>query len=358
MSLEPCTSSQEQAADCWLTSYSDTNQLSLLSGIDTPVRSCESEPVMDGFQICTCGKGMSDCLIHPTTPDEWIASMQDSLAKILASQASKLDLARRHVADCTDRSFALLATYDLNTSSWKTSQRSLVPALEVFTGTWPRSVMTSGNAAYALPMLERFTIETDGGACAKEKKAIAWATPTTMDYLPSRSYEAMKRQATNGGRKNRSRPGNLREQIDPLMCQAYQEAKAEANKMQYWMTPTANIAMHSGEVAWKKGQQLRLTQQVNNPHLWPTPTARDWKGGRSPEALAAAGRKPSNSLPDYINHSQQATGQLNPDWVEWLMGWPIGWTGLKQLETGRSRYRQRSRSKCLNLSTEANNEKH
>jgi len=28
----------------------------------------------------------------------------------------------------------------------------------------------------------------------------------------------------------------------------------------------------------------------------------------------------------------QAGGQLNPDWVEWLMGYPIGWTGLEPLE--------------------------
>ena len=26
------------------------------------------------------------------------------------------------------------------------------------------------------------------------------------------------------------------------------------------------------------------------------------------------------------------SGALNPDWVEWLMGWPIGWTDLKPLE--------------------------
>lgn len=25
------------------------------------------------------------------------------------------------------------------------------------------------------------------------------------------------------------------------------------------------------------------------------------------------------------------TAQLNPDWTEWLMGWPIGWTNLKPL---------------------------
>lgn len=25
-------------------------------------------------------------------------------------------------------------------------------------------------------------------------------------------------------------------------------------------------------------------------------------------------------------------GQLNPDWVEWLMGWPIGWTRITPLK--------------------------
>lgn len=56
---------------------------------------------------------------------------------------------------------------------------------------------------------------------------ILWATPNCMDTLPSRSYEAMKKQALNGARKNRSRPGNLREQIDPVMCKAYEDASHE-----------------------------------------------------------------------------------------------------------------------------------
>jgi len=28
---------------------------------------------------------------------------------------------------------------------------------------------------------------------------------------------------------------------------------------------------------------------------------------------------------------QKTAGQLNPPWVEWLMGFPIGWTDLKPL---------------------------
>ena len=29
-------------------------------------------------------------------------------------------------------------------------------------------------------------------------------------------------------------------------------------------------------------------------------------------------------------------GKLNPTWVEWLMGWPLGWTDLKPLVTDKS----------------------
>jgi hypothetical protein len=33
--------------------------------------------------------------------------------------------------------------------------------------------------------------------------------------------------------------------------------------------------------------------------------------------------------------SEQIGGSLNPTWVEWLMGWPLGWTDLKPLATAR-----------------------
>ena len=30
-------------------------------------------------------------------------------------------------------------------------------------------------------------------------------------------------------------------------------------------------------------------------------------------------------------------GALNPTWVEWIMGWPLGWTGLEPLAMDRFR---------------------
>lgn len=64
---------------------------------------------------------------------------------------------------------------------------------------------------------------------------------------------------------------------------------------------------------------------------WPTPTARDYKGTRSKAAMIASGRNPmTNNLCDAIEQCE--TGKLNPMWVEWLMGYPIGYTDLKHLE--------------------------
>jgi hypothetical protein len=63
--------------------------------------------------------------------------------------------------------------------------------------------------------------------------------------------------------------------------------------------------------------------------MWPTPKASEWKGGRSFEGLIASGRGASNSLNDALTMQNQQSGALNPEWVEWLMGFPIGHTDLK-----------------------------
>jgi len=57
--------------------------------------------------------------------------------------------------------------------------------------------------------------------------------------------------------------------------------------------------------------------------LWPTPTAHNAKEGGFPAEY-------ERNTPTL---AAQAGGKLNPTWVEWLMGWPLGWTDLKPLET-------------------------
>jgi hypothetical protein len=155
MSFDQCTFSQESAVDYLPTSSSDTGQLSLLSGMDTPAKSCENAPQRDGSPACTCGKGTLDCSIHPSTPDKWIASMRDSLARTLALLESRQAYLREPDQVFTAKSCVLLASFDRDTCSWKTLQQSLVTDSEPYSQTWPRWGMTAGGFAYAHPMSER-----------------------------------------------------------------------------------------------------------------------------------------------------------------------------------------------------------
>ena len=61
---------------------------------------------------------------------------------------------------------------------------------------------------------------------------------------------------------------------------------------------------------------------------WPTPQASDWKRAH---AYSAEERGHSPQLRHVL------TGQLNPTWVEWLMGFPLGWTVCEAWGTHSSR---------------------
>lgn len=104
-------------------------------------------------------------------------------------------------------------------------------------------------------------------------------------------------------------------------------------------TPTCQECEHPDATLTDTGR--RLSKDGNSSHSlnlsdtvkkYPTPAARDYKGVRLPDTIARTGRNPeTNSLPDCVENKAESTAVLNPDWVEWLMGWPIGWTDLKPL---------------------------
>lgn len=63
---------------------------------------------------------------------------------------------------------------------------------------------------------------------------------------------------------------------------------------------------------------------------WPTPVASMAKGSSINALTRKSGANRSNDRLDHAVMAQDG-GHLNPEWVEWLMGWPIGWTDLKPL---------------------------
>ena len=88
-----------------------------------------------------------------------------------------------------------------------------------------------------------------------------------------------------------------------------------------WPTPTVD---DSSNVTRESGSFQSLTRAV----MWPTPKARDWKDGASEGTF-------DRTSPDLgkIVGQGPTTGALNPTWVEWLMGFPLGWTDCEHLAT-------------------------
>jgi hypothetical protein len=82
-----------------------------------------------------------------------------------------------------------------------------------------------------------------------------------------------------------------------------------------------------------RGTESGLSQK------WPTPDASCGQRGTQPNWTPK--RKSGHQAQYTINQAvrdmeQNNGGKLNPMWLEWVMGWPLGWTDVKPLEMAKS----------------------
>ena len=80
-----------------------------------------------------------------------------------------------------------------------------------------------------------------------------------------------------------------------------------------WPTP---VASDIGRTAKYAQGGTSLSCAVRD---WPTPVATDYKGSTGPGLRRG-------TLPEAVGVEEDFFGPLNPEWVEALMGWPMGWT--------------------------------
>ena len=91
-------------------------------------------------------------------------------------------------------------------------------------------------------------------------------------------------------------------------------------------------ATESRQLSASLRQMLARRISASDGGCWlPTPTTQDANNNGGP-SQAKRHTPPLNSV---------AGGKLNPRWVEWLMGWPIAWTGCEPLATDKCRWPQR-----------------
>ena len=213
---------------------------------------------------------------------EWISSRLDSRASHSQSQGSEGE--RATSGTCGRQPQTLFRLSDHDTFCLRMCQE--------YASTCPWSSETCADLAtvfddpssLGLTMLED---PTGGSGCG------LWPTPNTFD-------------ATCGDLEGKEYTGENRHAMKLIQA------------VRMWPTPSTR--------GYKDGTAQSCENVPENCLLgraihWRTPNATDWKNRGTEEYRE--GRE--------IQLQTQVAGQLNPDWVEWLMGWPIGWTRLEPI---------------------------
>jgi len=177
--------------------------------------------------------------------------------------------------ECGEKWLGWSAKFDPHTSTLRTAQCSLLEEEPELLQTLPRSGMTRSGMLWERQTLVRRIDETESGS---------WAYKSGLTYKPTHNVP------TPTASDHIERVSTSKEKLNP-----------ETNK------------------------SVSLDRWVK---FWPTPTAHNAKETNAPSEY-------SRNTPTL---AAQVGGTLNPTWVEWLMGWPLGWTDLKPL--GMDRFQQ------------------
>lgn len=234
---------------------------------------------------------------------------------------------------------ALSARFDRATSSWKTAHCLWEEDLPLSSLTLPRWGLMRNGQLFQHQTLERPISETVSGL---------WPTPKAQE--PGMSAKTSGRSV--------EKSTHLTTQV------ALAEGMINLQTGKIWPTPCASDGVRGGTMTPNMtGQSL---SQVVNSMKFATPQSRDFRSGQqsrwdnpnrtrnlndqiakfpTPCATDHKGSGKTGSLRDRLDYAVErgatksatydlnaAGGQLNPMWVEWLMGWPLGWTDLKPLE--------------------------
>jgi hypothetical protein len=235
-------------------------------------------------------------------------------AKTSAPQEKVLE-SKANAADCGNTWHELSMRYDPATLSWKTAHCLWEEDLPWSSVTLPRWGMTQNGFVFQHPTAERPISATASGL---------WPTATANNF-ESKDMDAMLARRERVKAKNGNGFG-----------------LTLGNAVRLWPTPTCASA----------DKEVVSSQKNNNlvpfVKMFPTPTATDGKGAPSIEKVRERARdsKRGVRLPEQLARDGQL-GQLNPTWVEWLMGWPLGWTDLKPLGMDKFQEWRQQHSICF-----------
>lgn len=347
----------ESSAEC----YSDIPAYALSRLKNIQEKFCYKDSVMESCQDSLSGTTSEPLTVSPGK-DMLISSVVDSLARIYRWQVKGLE-SQENGLDYGTKWRGLSVKYDRNTHLWRTHQCLFPEVLKSFCVILPKwGMMRDGE------LWERMT----PGHLTRETESGLWPTPdanmnreTQAEWKPIRPSGQPAQYPLNQAVRDRpmwrtpaanelgvkaerlipiegGEPGGMNRHFDKetgRMAQIGLEQQVALRRT--WPTPVASdgttgaiIGKNDKFVELESGRLRKINQNGTAGSLglartimfqenrtWNTPTSCEWKG-----------RDPNSKQQGLTNDIGCTGGQLNPDWVEWLMGWPIGWTQLEPLK--------------------------
>jgi DNA (cytosine-5)-methyltransferase 1 len=210
-----------------------------------------------------------------------------------------------------------LAFCDHDTQSWRTYEDTFLSDLTLFSGKWPASGMTQSGKLFPQPQLVRLIAEIVSSS---------WPTPTAVTR-PMEGNVRLYRAKIEAGEMTEA-------EAEAILGKSVWAAQGKIPAM--WPTPTTQEVEHPNATWNDKGRRVSPNGNSHSMGLadavrmWPTPTYGKLAGGtggmQQIEAKYLAGEISAEE-----RRAMRAGngGKLNPMWVEWLMGFPTGWTDLE-----------------------------
>lgn len=186
---------------------------------------------------------------------------------------------------------------------------------------------------------------TRSGTACRLRPSVPLTAVTGSSWLPTptKTRSGYNQSPSDGAAKRPSLETMAREGLWPTPMGSERETRPKvyprgnpnlAAAVQRFPTPTVSEAERGHGYQMSNGKAYpTLTGAVGaapgpDGKYFPTPAAQD--GHNSSLPPSQAGR---DTIPGRLVEERGSDGVLNPEWVEWLMGFPIGWTDVEPSET-------------------------
>ena len=227
-------------------------------------------------------------------------------------------------------------------------------------GSWPTPTTKGyGHASEGQTLMIRKKVEQGiitesegqqmlGGTTLRPPRMKKWnfPTPTTADTWTDKLKSSQQKEGSMHS-VNLSQAVHMKEMFPTPMAQEPGNTKKTYGKkkkkrggfgltqtVKMFPTPTTEAAHHRNtippSIGKTRGYDLTMKiHELEKQKMFPTPTSSNHKGWLKGHKRA---EDPTNRLDFAVEPDKGVGGTLNSEWVEWLMGFPVGWTEVIGVE--------------------------